>query len=87
MPRPQTTGQQDEHSAISTRECRSFCLTTEHNQLLAQESIFEDQLGFTAGHIGDCSQQEIAMERLRPAFEALFNLLSEAEEALSDRFA
>ena len=82
-PSVQSTGQQDKQAAIPRSQGRTFRLATENDELLAQEGILDDQLRLAARGIRDYSKQETAVDRLKPAFDALLKLLSSTGELLN----
>ncbi|GAC1513700.1 MAG: hypothetical protein NVS2B16_19170 [Chloroflexota bacterium] len=51
LPGRDTRGEKQQEQAIEPREGRAFDLSLEHNQLLAQKSIFGDQFPLPPGQI------------------------------------
>ena len=49
-------GKEDEPEAISLRNGRLFDLAVKDNQLLAKQSVFSDQVGFTACQVGGSTE-------------------------------
>ena len=50
------TGKEDEPETISLRNGRLFDLAVKANQWLAKQSVFSDQVGFTACHVGGSTE-------------------------------
>ncbi len=47
------TGEEDEPETIGLRKCRPFDLAVEDDELLAEQSIFGDEIGFAAYEVCD----------------------------------
>ena len=58
LPGSQATGEEDKETAIDAGEARAFDRAREHDELLPQQEVLSDQLGFTAGKVGDGAQRK-----------------------------
>jgi hypothetical protein len=69
----------DNKRAIGARAARSFARAVKHEELLAQQQVFGDQLRFAARQIGDRADQRDRRERLAPARDDLPKGLDSAQ--------
>ncbi len=70
LPGSNPLGQQDEERSIGPGASGSFHLSTENDELLAQESVFSDELGLASAKVRECCERQGGSERFRPAKKA-----------------
>jgi len=53
LPEPGTSGKEDEEESVGDGEVWSLVLAGEHNDLVAEESVLDEQVGAGAREVGD----------------------------------
>jgi hypothetical protein len=76
-PGGELTGKQHQEQTIFPSEPRSFALSSEHDQRVAQQGIFEEEVGFAAREVGYCPDWDCVDDRFGPGFEKLTKGLKE----------
>jgi hypothetical protein len=66
------TGKEDEPETIGLRKRGLFDLAVEDDKLLTEQSIFGDEVSFTACQVGGCAENHRMAGRLAEVQEDLF---------------
>jgi hypothetical protein len=74
------TREQNEPSAFPPCQLGTLHVTLQHDNLLPQEGIFEQQPGFTAGHIRHGADDHGWGTRCRPLFKRFEQQVNQAEQ-------
>ena len=76
------TGKQHQEQTIFPRELQSFALSSEHDQLVAQQGIFEEEVGFAACEVGYCHDWDCVDDRSGLRSEELTKGLQEHNDRM-----
>ncbi len=68
------TDEEDEPKAIGLRKGRLFDLAIEDHELLAEEGVLGDQLGFTSEKVSHCGDRYRIVSGLRAMEESVFEI-------------
>ena len=93
LPAPESAGKEDEEAAIGAGEVRTLDGTIEHDELLAEQKVFSNQLRFTASEVSDGTERTAVRNRpgqardggaddFEPATDDRLNALQDPEPSL-----
>ncbi len=85
LPVPDATGEEDEPEAAGLRNGRLFDLPGKDNQLLAQHSIFGDEVGSTACQVSGRGEHQRMARRLEEMKKGLFKRRNQSAEELGEQ--
>ena len=72
LPRTQPASQQDQQETFALLEHGAFLVPPQHDQLLAQEGVFQRQLRLAARQAEGCVRDRRVVVRLGPPAEGLY---------------
>jgi hypothetical protein len=84
LPGWEPAGDVDKESAITPGEGWALGVSLEDNELLAQESVFEDQFRLRAGKVQDGVEGQGLVVGLGPTTETLLDARSQSSQASAD---
>jgi hypothetical protein len=84
LPRSQLARQQYEQCTVAPGEFRTLYLPFEHDQLLAQESVFQHQFQPAAGYVQSCTQNQSIVDGLCPLAKPPVDSLPKRTYTLSE---
>jgi hypothetical protein len=80
LPESGATRQQHQAKAVSVGQVRSFHLAVEHNELLAEHGVFDNEVGLAARHICQRGSDEGNGSWLSSVFDSAAEVFAEIEK-------
>jgi len=68
-----SSGEQQEFDAIEVIELRTFTLALKDDELLAQEGVIGDEVGFTASQVAGSANRQRMGVGFEPAFDVILH--------------